>query len=180
MDERILYGSTFHDYEKYPELKEETLWKLENDLSSEMDIYTVQYDVLNEFLKAKFENNLGEFMRMYLKKHLTSANSKDIETVIRIHSIPKKICLFVKEAYSPNELWLELKNYQSTIISGMFGESKLNLHNDDVYKLTLIHAKFDLKPDKNAWFGYFFNTPKHMFFIKSSIQFDLTIVYYEI
>ena len=148
-------------------------------------IYQTSPKVLNYFLDLKFSKSINDFRRMYAETHFkalgANISNEELDIIINIHNIPQKIICCLARADDAAELSYRLANYQQTITEDCFGKSQLNLHNDDVGKFTLIRANFDLEAEKNKfYFGYHFSTEKFKFFIKSSLQFDLTIVYQEI
>lgn len=139
-------------------------------LSKEMDIFQTPAETLDAFLKETFGGiGIPELMRIYTKKHIGTEFCLPVVT-------PQVICYFKKED-NANSLFNMLANYQCSIIPSPFG-NHLNLHNDTIYKFTLIRADFDLKENaSNFFFGYHHESKNFHFFIKSSIQFDLTVVY---
>lgn len=150
-----------------------TIEELVQAESSKFTVIKTPALVLDEFLKQKF-NGIGliEFMHMYTKKHLGTEFAQGVP--------PFVTCIFRTET-DEIELAHNLKHHQSSIISMPDGTTHLNLHNNDVYKFTLINAKFDLEKYKNDFFtGYHVQTNDFHFFIKSSIQFDLTVTYYKL
>ncbi len=141
-------------------------------LSKKVDIFQTPAKTLDDFLKDVFDGiGIAELMRIYNKQHLGKEFCLPVVT-------PQVTCYF-KEYDDENKLLNMLKDYQRSIVQGPF-RTYLNLHNDTVYKFTLIHADFDLKANADKFFfGYHHESENFHFFIKASIQFDLTVVYAE-
>jgi hypothetical protein len=55
--------------------------------------------------------------------------------------------------------------------------SSLDLHDNSVYILTLIECDFDISQYKSQLMGCYYKSEKYCFKIKSSVQWDLTILY---
>lgn len=179
------FGSTYRDYETLPELKSLQDICEEEALPGDSRAYVVPTEVLNSFLASKFGCNITDFMKMYGKTHLNnigiSPTDDDVELIVAVHPLPPKMVCFFEEADDPCKLSSKLANYQATVTEDFFGRSQLNLHDNSLRKFTLIRAKFSLETEKkNFYFGYHFTTEKFRYFIKSSAQFDLAIVYEEI
>ena len=129
-------------------------------------------ETLDKMLRAKF-NNLGirEFMEIYTKLHIGQPFAIPVPPIVT--------CTF-KEMCTAEDVQNFLSGHQRTIGHDHFG-TFLNLHTDNVYEFTLIRAAFNLEKDHNSiYHGYYYGEDEHFaFFIKSSAQFDLTIVYSE-
>ena len=126
-------------------------------------------------LREKFnEIGLIELMKVYTKKHFGEAFYLPMVTA------PKVGCLFCNSD-NPDLLSGILTEYQQTIKTSFWGSIVLNLHANDICKFTLLHAKFSLKENESKFsHGYYFETQKFLFFIQSSIQGDLAVVYEEL
>lgn len=129
-------------------------------------------EILNGMLHLKFHGiEVAEFMKIYTKLHIGESFVLPIPPIVT--------CVF-KEMDSPEDVQNFLEGHQRTIGQDSFG-TFLNLHTDDVYEFTVIHANFNLEKEHNSiYHGYYYNENEYFaFFIKSSAQFDLTIVYSE-
>lgn len=129
-------------------------------------------ETLDEMLHAKFEYlGIRQFMEIYTKLHIGQAFALPVPPIVT--------CTF-KEMNTAEDVQNFLAGHQRTIGQDHFG-TFLNLHTDDVYEFTLIRATFNLEEDhKSIYNGYYYGDHEHFaFFIKSSAQFDLTIVYSE-
>ena len=127
--------------------------------------------VFDEFLKEKFNGiGISEFMKIYTKKHVGEEFCLPV---------PSEITCIFNSSDDPEALAKFLANYKQTIGTNHFtGNTFLNLHNNNVYEFTLIRAEFSLDEHKNLfWAGYHHSHDNFKFFIKSSAQFDLTVVY---
>lgn len=149
------------------------------ELSGKTAVYRAPSEVVSSFLMEKFGYDISGFMEMYTKLHfkrLAIGNGEGFA-----FPVPPITCCYFAEYSDPTELAKRLSNYQASIIRDEHGDTMLNLHNDTVYKFTVIRAKFNLAEAKDQfYFGYHFTTEKFRLFIKSSIQFDLTVVYEEL
>lgn len=136
-------------------------------------IFSTPEKILDNFLKEKFGNiGIAEFMKIYTKMHVGEAFSLPVVT-------PVINCLF-GSCDNLDLLSQILADYQSSLKKNVFGNTFLNFHTDAIYKFTLIHAT-GLKKSKNKFYtGYYHKTEHFCFFIQSSAQFDLTIVYEEL
>lgn len=182
------FGSKACDYEQVPKInsaeefeKLEAL-KVQKKIPLELRAYVTPREVLNCFLVSKFEHNLTDFMRWHIKSHLEAIGmhptDDNVELMLAIHPLPTNIVCFLMEVDDARELASMLFHYQPTIIENHFGMTQLNLHDDNVRKFTLIRAKFNLETEKKHFnFGYHFSTEMFRFFVKSSAQFDLSVVY---
>lgn len=129
-------------------------------------------EVLDEMLRMKFIGlGIREFMETYTKLHIGQAFAFPVP--------PTVTCTF-KEMNSAEDVQTFLYGHQKTIGEDRLG-TFLNLHTDDVYEFTIIHANFNLEEDHNSIYnGYYYGDNEHFaLFIKSSAQFDLTVVYSE-
>ena len=139
------------------------------DLSSSNMSISAPKNVFDSFLKEKFDiEGIFGFMEIYTKLHIGEAF---------FLPVPENISVIFKVSNDPIDLSHFLTHYQSSIIT-THNSSYLNLHNDTIYRFTLIRADFDW--DKNAnlfYLGYHYETEQFHFFIRSSIQFDLTVLY---
>ena len=130
-------------------------------------------EVMNEMLKMKFSGiDIQKFMEIYTKLHIGEAFALPVPPIIT--------CTF-KNMTSAEEVQNFLSGHQRLIGEDGFGRSFLNLHTDNVYEFTIIRAHFNLAEDhKSIYHGYYYDeNEKFAFFIKSSAQFDLTVVYSE-
>ncbi len=183
--ERTPFGNTARDYENTKKIHSVEELEKQESLHSQMRTYQVPAEILNSFLVSKFGHNLTDLMRLYCKTHFerTGLNTtdNDIDLIVGIHYIPANVVCFLEEATDAEELAIRLYNYQATVIENSLGRTQLNLHDDTVRKFTLIRANFDLETEKKRFnYGYHFSTERFRFFIKSSAQFDLSIVYEEL
>lgn len=136
------------------------------------DAFRAPAEVLDNMLRMKFHGiGIREFMEIYTKLHIGEAFALPVPPLVT--------CVF-KEMSSAKEVANFLSGHQRTIGEDRFG-TFLNLHNDTVYEFTVIHANFNLEEEhKSIYHGYYYGDNEHFaFFIKSSAQFDLTVVYSE-
>lgn len=129
-------------------------------------------EVLDSMLRMKFSGlGIREFMETYTKLHVGQAFAFPVP--------PTVTCTF-KEMNSAKDVQNFLSGHQRLIDEDGFG-TFLNLHTDDVYEFTIIHACFNLEENhQSIYSGYYYGENEHFaFFIKSSAQFDLTVVYSE-
>lgn len=172
------FESEAREYESLQELG--TVEELmQRESTSKSESYKAPTPVFSNFLQERFGKNLPEFMEMYSTEHFKALGfGSDAGFALPVG--PTTIGYF-GETSNPAKLANYLSDYQASVTKNPFGGTRLNLHNDMVYKFTLIRAKFSLKDEKNRFFfGYHFTTDKFRFFIKSSVQFDLTVVYEEL
>lgn len=166
------------EYESLPEIA--TLQELaQKEASSKSEAYRVPTAMLSDFLKQRFDHNLPEFMKLYSKAHFSGLGYEFEEGIVL--PVASTTACYLGESSNPECLAKYLADYQASVVRKPFGRTALNLHNDTIYKFTIIRANFSLEAEeKQFFFGYHFTTDKFRFFIKSSVQFDLTIVYEEI
>lgn len=151
----------------------------EKDFSSDEDICNVNTLALNEFLLNRFGYGLHDFMKLYSKLHFLTLLKQEFEG-FALPVSEKSICYF-GVFDNPVELAKKLKDYQATISTDFLGQAPLNLHDNSIYKFTLIRANFDINANKDLfYFCYFYEIDKFRLLIKSSAQFDLTLVYEEL
>lgn len=166
------------EYESLPELAtvEELIQK---EATSKHEAYKTPTTLFSNFLQERFGKDLPSFMMLYSQMHF-NAIGFEAEEGFALPVGPTTIC-YLGESANPTELAAYLADYQASVVRSPFGGTRLNLHNDTVYKFTIIRASFSLEDEKGLFnFGYHFTTDKFRFFIKSSVQFDLTVVYEEI
>lgn len=165
-------------YESFPEIA--TIEELaEKELRSKSNTYRVSTQILSDFLKQRFDHDLPEFMKLYSKTHFSGLGFEFEEGIVL--PIASTTACYFGETNNPDQLAKFLANYQASVVKNPFGGTRLSLHNDTIYEFTLIRAGFNLEAEKNKFFfGYHFTTDKFRFFIKSSVQFDLTVVYEEL
>lgn len=139
---------------------------------SPAEIFLTPAETLDDFLKEKFSDiGIAEFMQIYTKMHVGEAFCLPVVT-------PTVACLF-GSFDKPDLLINLLTNYQASVQKNIFGSTFLNLHTDATYKFTLLHVT-GLKKNKNQFYsGYHHETEHFHFFLKSSAQFDLTVIYEE-
>lgn len=130
-------------------------------------------DVLDHALRREFGTNrdLEYFMKLYTKLHFGQSFAMPVP--------PEVVCYF-KVKHSAQEVTDFLRGYQRTIGTDEHGRSFLNLHDDNVREYTFIRADFDIWGNKHQLYGgYIYRTSnlRYTFFIRSSSQFDLTIIY---
>lgn len=153
---------------------------IQKEKSSKSEAYKVSTALLNDFLKRRFEHDLPDFMKLYSKAHFSGLGF-EFEGEGIVLPVASTTACYLGETNNPEHLAAYLADYQASVVRGPFGETRLNLHNDTIYKFTIIRANFSLEAEKNKfYFGYHFTTDKFRFFIKSSVQFDLTVVYEEL
>lgn len=137
-------------------------------------IFLTPIEVLDEFLKKKFNNGIVEFMLLYTEKHFGKA------FCLPVVFSPTVRCLFYNSD-DPDWLSQTLTDYQSAIKVNSFGNTYLNLHTNDIYKFTLMKANFSLKENAEKFLrGYHYTINNFQIFIQSSIQGDLTLLYEEL
>lgn len=165
-------------YESFPEIA--TIEELtQKELNSKGDAYKVPTTLFSNFLKQRFDHDLPEFMKLYSKAHFSGLGFEFEEGIV-LPIASTTACYFGKTS-NPDRLAEYLANYQASVVRSPFGGTRLNLHNDTIYEFTLIRADFNLEAEKSKFFfGYHFTTDKFRFFIKSSVQFDLTVIYEEL
>lgn len=185
LEREIFFSRIFDPFEteerKYASLTElATVEELiEKESCSKHETYQAQTLIFNEFLKKRFGIDLPGFMQLYTKEHFKALGFKE-EEGIALPVGPTTICYFA-ESSTPDILSQRLVNYQASVVPTLFGGTRLNLHNDTIYKFTIVRANFNLETAKSQFFfGYHFTTDKFRFFIKSSAQLDITVVYEEI
>lgn len=181
----LFFSRKFDPFEseerKYESLQELTTVEdlLEKESGSKHETYRAKTELFNTFLQKRFGLSIPDFMQMYTKEHFRVLSGIEQEGVV-LPVGPTTICYFA-ESSNPEMLAKRLANYQASVIPTPFGGTQLNLHNDTIYKFTIVRANFDLDSAKeHLFFGYHFTTDKFRFFIKSSVQADLTVVYEEI
>lgn len=141
--------------------------------ASPAEIFLTPAETLDDFLKEKFSDiGIAEFMQIYTKMHVGEAFCLPVVT-------PTVTCLF--GSFDVSDLLSQmLVDYQSTLKKNGSGSTFLNLHTDATYKFTLLHVT-NLTESKNKFYsGYHHETEHFHFFLKSSAQFDLTILYEEL
>lgn len=185
LEREIFFSQIFDPFEseerKYASLTELATVEdlIEKESCSKHETYRAQTLIFNEFLKERFGMDLPRFMQLYTKEHFKALGFKE-EEGIALPVGPTTICHFA-ESSNPDMLAQRLVNYQASVVPNFFGGTRLNLHNDTIYKFTIVRANFSLDAAKSKFFfGYHFKTDKFRLFIKSSVQADLTIVYEEI
>ena len=141
------------------------------DVSSNNEHVSVKKNILDEFLTKKFNiNGIYGFMEIYSKFHIGQSFWLPV---------PQDISVIFKTSSDPYDLAHFLGHSQSSIITSK-NRSYLNLHNNRIYRFTLIRANFDIEQYSDLFYvGYHYDTEKFHFLIKSSIQFDLTVLYQE-
>lgn len=166
------------DYRQLPEY--ETVDKLiKKETESQIDVFQAPSQVFSDFLKERFGLTLTEFMLMYSKAHFTALGFGE-QDGIAVPVGPTTICYF-EESHDPAGLAKMLSGHSSCIERAPISGTFLNLHFDQIYKFTLVRAKFDLSAEKDKfYFGYYIEHDHFRFFIRSTVQFDLTVVYQEI
>ncbi len=141
--------------------------------ASPAEIFLTPAETLDDFLKEKFSGiGIAEFMQIYTRMHVGEAFCLPVVT-------PTVTCLF--GSFDVSDLLSQmLVDYQSILKQNAFGSTFLNLHTDATYKFTLLHVT-NLTESKNKFYsGYHHETEHFHFFLKSSAQFDLTILYEEL
>lgn len=94
------------------------------------------------------------------------------------YPVPKSIYCFLGSEKNPETLKKLLSTYQSRICIMKDGISTFsNMHPMDIYKLSVIRADFDLDNFNHTLLGKHYMTEKFHFFLRSSPQMDITIVY---
>lgn len=129
-------------------------------------------DVLNNAMRKEFDDrDLDFFMNLYTQLHFGQSF---------VFPVPPEVVCYFKVKHSAQEVLDFLRGYQSIVGSDEHGRSFLNLHNDNVREYTFIRADFDIYGNKHKLYGgYIYRTAnlRYTFLIRSSSQFDLTIVY---
>ncbi len=160
-------------FQKLPVLSSTT--ELDEKISSNAtELFSISAEALDDFLKGKFDGNgIAELMQIYTQKHIGEAFCLPVVTPI--------VSVFFTSIDNPRILSQLLANYQSTVKDSLLGNTFLNLHTDSMYKFTLIRANFNLEENQNLFsFGYHHKTEHFRLFLKSSAQFDLTLVFEEL
>lgn len=141
----------------------------------ESEVFQAPSKIFNQFLKEKFDMDLLDFMEVYSKLHKAPFTREMLQYIF---PLPQNIICFFNEETDPHSLKHKLLHYQSSIIEDHFGHTHLNLMEVGIYRFTLLKAKFSLEKNKQCFLkGYFYKTEKYHFFIQSSIQFHLTVLY---
>lgn len=180
MNGKNLYEKFVYLNSHYDELSEfNTVEKLlQKEADGKTSIYRTPSQVFNDYLKTRFDISLSEFMVMYSQAHFKNIGFR-VTDGIALPIGPTTICYF-EETDDAIDLACKLACHASCIVSDSRGRTLLNLH-ENIYKFTLVRAKFDLQAEKDRFnFGYHFKTDRFLFFITSTVQFDLTVVYQEI
>lgn len=160
-------------FQKLPVLSSTT--ELDEKISSNAtELFSISAETLDDFLKGKFDGNgIAELMQIYTEKHLGEALCFPVVT-------PNVSSLF-SSFDNPRILSQLLANYQSSVKDSLLGDTFLDLHTDSLYKFTLIRANFNLEENQKLFsFGYHHKTEHFRLFLKSSVQFDLTVVFEEL
>ena len=187
MGVEFLFGGDIFDPFKSEERQYESLTELatvedliEKESHSKYSIYRSPTLVFSDFLQKRFGLDLTAFMKMYTKEHLTAWGINVPEGIVLLPVGPTTIFFFA-ESSDPKMLAKKLANYQASVVPTTLGGTRLNLHNNTIYKFTLIRANFSLADAKDDFFfGYYFKKDKFRFLIKSSVKADLTVVYEDI
>lgn len=138
-------------------------------LAGQNKMFKVPTELMNLFLNNYFGiNGIYSFMKIYSKLHA------GIEFAM---PVPETIYYLFGYENNPEVIKKLLTGYQASV--GVMGGSStfLNLHTNDIYKLTIIAAGFDLECIDSPFLGYHYKNKNFHFVIKSSSQMDLTILY---
>lgn len=131
-------------------------------------IFKTPKETLDGFLKERFGGlELFEFMKIYSKLHIGQEFLLPVPDSI--------ICMFY-EATDVEALKSQI-NSNENILTQNLNDGPLNLHVDSIATFTLVKAS-DVDLSKLLG-GYQYSYGNFNFFIKSSMQFDLTVVYEE-
>lgn len=167
-DDNFAVGSKKHFINSLPVCQSVTEVSAEEEKSSS-DFYVVTMipkEILDNFLKEKFKGlELFDFMKNYARLHMGQEFLLPVPESI--------ICMFYK-ANDVETLNRQINSYEN-ILTRNLNDGPLNLHDNSIATFTLVEAT-DLDFSK-LWGGYQYSNGKFNFFIKSSIQFDLVIIY---
>ncbi len=138
--------------------------------SSRLILLKTPKTVLDSFLKKLFNGiDLFKFMRIYSKLHIGEEFLLPVPESI--------ICMFYELHSKDAEKLNSIVEQQNRILTTNLHDGPLNLHDNTIATFTLVEAKgIDLS---KLYGGYTYSDGNFNFFIKSSIQFDLTVFYAE-
>lgn len=133
-------------------------------------MFKVRKELMNTFLKRHFcVEDIKELMFTYSSLHNGFALAQEP---------PESIYCFFGNEKDSDTLRDLLARYQHSVGVMSNGVTTfLNLHTDDIYKLSIIRADFDLNTFNYDFLGVHHKTDDFHFFLYSSPQLDITIVY---
>ncbi len=139
-------------------------------MSDSCIMFKVQNILMNTFLNKYFGiENIQKFMCLYCKLQ----NGFELA-----QPTPELIYCFWGNEKNPETLKDLLAWYQPSVGVMADGVTTFaNLHTDAIYKLSIIRADFDLADFNYPFLGVHHKTENFHFFLKSSPQMDITIVY---
>lgn len=177
------------NYGKMTELTSVEEIRLQESISYNLSWYNIPAKVFDEFLVERFGHSIEGFRKLYLRRHLADFSENQISWIAQFaNPIPANIRAYFGEVSTPFEVIFKY-NWYRKIIETHSCSGALPLHNDTISNFTIIRARFselagegesleEMKKKHNL--GYYFSDKKFRFFISSSIQFDLTVIYEEI
>ena len=140
----------------------DTAWLYEAALTKQNKMFKVPIELIDIFLDNYFGiNGIYSFMKIYTKLHT------GVEFAI---PVPKTIYYLFGYENDPKSIKKLLAGYQASIC-GIGNSTFLNLHTNDIYKLTIISAGFDLECIDSPFLGYHYKNENFHFVIKSWISF---------
>lgn len=146
------------------------------DLASKTNkeiIFLTDFYLLNDFLKEKFGMNMNDFFEEYTFLYLD-------EKLPLFQASRRVICLFEEQKTDSNaisELKRKLLNFHESKID-IINYGPLHIHNSDISYFILRKANFNISKNKLPK-GFTFSKNRFNFFVSSSSQCDLTVVYEE-
>lgn len=188
-DRDFPFENRYRNYGKMPELKSVEEVRLQESMSYNLSWYNIPEKVFDEFLSGRFGYSIKGFRKIYLSKHMADFSKDEISVIAKyVNPIPANIRAYFEEVNSSFELMFKYKQCQE-IIKAHSCSGPLPLHDDTISNFTIIRARFSKltadresleKIKKERLFGYYFSDEKFRFFISSSMQLDLTVIYEEI
>lgn len=183
------FKNATRDYGSIPTLDSVEDILLQESISSTLCCYTIATELFDKFLSERFGYNIQDFRQLYSKEHASLLNI-DVNALLALAQhmpLPDNIRAYFAEVNSSFGLMFKYEQCKE-LVNSHCCPGKLPLHNNAIANFTIIRACFsqlgahecleNLK--NNSSFGYYVSTEKFRFFISSSMQLDITIVYEEI
>lgn len=188
-DRDFPFENRYRNYGKMPELTSVEDVRLQESVSYNLKWYNIPAEVFDEFLSERFGYSIEGFRKIYLSKHMADFSEDEISGIAKYaNPIPQTVRACFQEANSVVELIFKYKHSKGTMEAHSC-TGPLSLHYDTISNFTIIRARFSKltadrenleKIKKESFFGYYFSDEKFRFFISSSMQLDLTVIYEEI
>lgn len=194
MNENDFYDRDFpfknrcRNYGEMPELTSVEEIRKQESMPLDLRWYSTSSKEFDEFLRERFGHNIEEFRKLYLGEHMPKicdCSEKEILMMARyVNPIPKTMRVYFQEVHSLCELMFKSEQCKKMIVAHSHS-GPFPLHNDTISNFTIIRARFSgteslEQSRKGHFFGYYFADEKFRFFISSSMQLDLTVIYEEI